>query len=129
MGARTAASIVFMAVAIFAMIIAWAATHGILIIKLDKPFDLATVLFLAATLVVTGVGVAVAVVTLYGYEHIRTSAIDAARKEAEKVAKETAVSVAARTALEAVKTLGTTAEDAEGIAAAADDGGHDHDRS
>ena len=55
-----------------------------------KSLDLASLALVAATLVVTGVGVMVAILTLWGYREIREKAVKAAVKKAEKAAIKTA---------------------------------------
>jgi hypothetical protein len=79
--------------------------------------DLATIGLMAATLVLTGVGVVIAIITLLGYREIKASSIRAARETASRVANDVATSVATRIALETRPTE-TTAEEAAGIAQA-----------
>jgi hypothetical protein len=95
--------------------------HGILHVGELKSFDIASIALMAATLVVAGVGVAVALVTFVGYAEIRRSSIEAAEKAATKAAADVAEAVATRIARETPATE-TDADEAAAIANAAADG-------
>jgi hypothetical protein len=105
---------------ILALLFLWAKANNVIILPAEKQFDVVSMLLIASTLVVTGVGVAAALITIFGFEHIRRAAIDAAKVEARTVAAEIARSVAqsvgARAGLEASQNIETTPEQAEGIA-------------
>jgi len=79
-----------------------------LVISVDNPFDLASLLLASASLVVTFLGVGVALLALWGFQAIKIAAIDAAREAATEEARSVAQSVASRTAIEAVQATITT---------------------
>ncbi|HTT80962.1 MAG TPA: hypothetical protein VMF86_14900 [Stellaceae bacterium] len=61
--------------------------HGI-VISIEKGADVATLVLTAAILIVTAVAVAVGVITIWGYNEIRTRAIDMAVSAATMAAAE-----------------------------------------
>lgn len=83
-----------------------------------KSFDVATIALAAATVVLTGVGVFVAIVAVWGYKEIREASIRAAirtaretaRKVSAKTAKDVAEAVAARISKSAQPFEGTQQE-------------------
>lgn len=88
---------------LFVLVLATAKSNHVIVFE-GKPFDVAVLLLTAVTLVVTCLGVFVAILALWGYKEIRDKAIDQAVgiavERAATVAKEVAGSVAARTAIE-----------------------------
>jgi hypothetical protein len=92
----------------------WLYAEGFIVIVFDKGTDVSTLMLAAATLVVTGVGVAVAVVTIWGYREIRDRAVAMAVKAALK-----AVSQTVRSAYE-TGTSSPDSEDANAIALSMD---------
>lgn len=62
--------------------------------------DIATIVLGAASLIVTAVGVIIAVVALIGYKQIQRAAVKAAEQQATKTAETVASAVAARVARE-----------------------------
>ncbi len=80
----------------------------------EKPFDVATLALSAATVVLTGVGVIVAIAAVWGYNEIRNKSLEAAEKAATtvaaKIAKDTAEVVAARTVADWLKSRETNEE-------------------
>jgi hypothetical protein len=62
----------------------WLFSQHQIVITFEKGADVATLTLTAATLVVTGVGVAIAVVTIWGYREIRDRAVRMAVREALK---------------------------------------------
>lgn len=59
-----------------------------------QPIDLATISMVAATLVVTGVAIGIAILALWGFGNIRRASLAAATKEAGEVAEKKAAEIA-----------------------------------
>jgi len=89
-----------------------------------KSFDVATITLAAATVVLTGVGVILAIAAIWGYKEIKATLINVAESKAEAVAKDKAEVVAARAIADWIKSLETNEEKAEteAIVKSADDG-------
>jgi hypothetical protein len=62
----------------------WLYSQGHIVIAFEKGADIATLVLTAAALVVTGVAVGVAVVTVWGFREIRDRAVKQAVREALK---------------------------------------------
>ena len=99
----------------------WLHTRGWVSMADLKPFDVATIALLAATLVVAVVGVIIAMVTFVGFRDIKKASVKAAEIEARKVATSVAETVATRTAF-ATPQSETGPDDANQIAEAAANG-------
>jgi hypothetical protein len=67
----------------------WLFSQGYIVIAFEKGADIATLMLAAATLVVTGVAVAVGVVTVWGYREIKERAVSMAVKAALKAVSQT----------------------------------------
>jgi hypothetical protein len=90
----------------------WLYSRHAIVITVDKGADIATLVLASATLVLTGVAVAVAVVTIWGFREIRTRAVDAAVKAAMEATRDSI--------RRAVETGDTSQEEATEIAAGMD---------
>lgn len=93
------AVMVLLAVVVMFAIFLLAKDHGVVVIVPIgwEPFDVASILLAAAAVVVTGVGVAVAVLTFMGWRNIKDAAIDASVKASVEEAASKAERAAART--------------------------------
>jgi hypothetical protein len=75
---RHAAWAVFLAELLVLLWLGWLYSRHAIVISVEKGADVATLVLTAATLVVTGVAVAVAAVTVWGFREIRNRAVEAA---------------------------------------------------
>lgn len=67
-------------------VLLWANEGGVIVVKMahTRPIDVATLMLTAASLVVTGVGVIVAVVTFWGFKEIKEASVAAAKQMANE---------------------------------------------
>jgi len=118
-GSWIAVCTILLATLMFGVVCSIAASNGLVVFDGSKA-DLSVVLLTAATVVLTGVAVIMALFGFWGYGELRSSAVRLAVEEARKTARETARSVAqtvvARSKFEvAAEPDGTTPEEAQKI--------------
>jgi hypothetical protein len=101
----------------------WLYSQGYIAITFEKGADLATLVLTAAIVVLTGVAVALGVITIWGFREIRDHAVREAVKEAIKAAVPAAVKAVSSRVREAFDTgeSSPTSSDADQIATAQDD--------
>lgn len=105
-GAWNIARFIISSTALLVIALAAAVTNGVVVFSGARD-DLVVIMLTAATVVLTGVAVAIGIFAFWGYGEIKTKMVEAARQEAQRVApevaKEAAAPIAARTAHEAIE--------------------------
>lgn len=95
------------------LVLATAQANGLIVFS-GTGLDLAAIILSAVSVLITGLGVFIAILALWGYKEIRDRATNAAVEEATKraveAAREAAKPIAARTALEYMKDVGQDGE-------------------